>query len=196
MSSLRSIHSFADLLSYLADELDWPVDEYDLDELTFDYDADELGLKAEEAAKLKGGRIRQLRPLPGGQPWGIFFVEFENKTLPVVVLRRILSNLVTKKRANAAEAKRWAPADLLFVSAFGETNNPEIAFAHFYKDPDTSELPILRVLGWDGGDTPLKVAHVDHVLRSRLNWPEKPTDHAAWRSQWAGAFRHRFTSRF
>jgi uncharacterized protein YukE len=190
---LRSIHSFDELIAYLADELDWPVADHNLDELTFEYDADDLGLKEEEAAKLKGGRIRQLRPLPGGQPWGIFFVEFENKKLPVVVLRRILSNLVLKKRAssNASDAKRWAPSDLLFISAFGEEENPEIAFAHFHKDPETTELPVLRVLGWDGGDTPLKLGHVAGVLKSRLHWPEKTSDHAAWRGQWAGAFRHR-----
>lgn len=190
---LRSIHSFDDLLAYLADELDWPVADHNLDELTFEYDADDLGLKEEEAEKLKGGRIRQLRPLPGGQPWGIFFVEFENKKLPVVVLRRILSNLVLKKRAssNASDAKRWAPSDLLFISAFGEEENPEIAFAHFHKDPETTELPVLRVLGWDGGDTPLKLGHVAGVLKSRLHWPEKTSDHAAWRRQWSGAFRHR-----
>lgn len=54
---LRSIHNFDDLLAYLADELDWPVADHNLDELTFEYDADDLGLKEEEAAKLKGGRI-------------------------------------------------------------------------------------------------------------------------------------------
>ena len=47
------------------------------------------------------------------------------------------------------------------------------------------------MLGWDGGDTPLKLDHVAGVLKSRLHWPEKTSDHAAWRGQWAGAFRHR-----
>ena len=45
--------------------------------------------------------------------------------------------------------------------------NREIAFAHFHKDPDTTELPILRVLGWDGSDTPLKTKHVAEVLKNR-----------------------------
>jgi hypothetical protein len=45
-----------------------------------------------EAAKVRA--IYQLRPLSSGQPWGIFFIEFEKKTLPMVVLRRILSHLV------------------------------------------------------------------------------------------------------
>jgi hypothetical protein len=192
-TDLRSITDFDDLLAYLGDELDWPVEDYGLDELTFEYDADELGLKDEEAEKLKDGSIRQLRPMPGGQPFGIFFVEFGQAKLPVVVLRRILNALVIKKRnsANPADRQRWDAADLLFISAFGEDDDREIAFAHFHEDPDTSELPVLRVLGWDGADTTLKTQYVAETLKNRLHWPEDANDHEAWRTQWRGAFRHR-----
>lgn len=192
-ADLRTITDFSDLLAYLRDELHWPVEDYALDDLTFEYDADELGLKDEEAEKLKDGTIRQLRPLPGGQPFGIFFVEFGAAKLPVVVLRRILNALVIKKRnsANPADRQRWDAADILFISAFGESDDREIAFAHFHKDPDTTEIPILRVLGWDGSDTPLKTKHVAEVLKNRLHWPENPADQDSWRKQWRGAFRHR-----
>ena len=163
---------------------------YEFDDLTFEYTPDELGLEDEYAAKIK--RIHQLRPLVSGQPWGIFFVEFENKKLPIVVLRRILSHLVLKQRksANPADRARWNAGDLLFISAFAEegTLQREIAFAHFHQDP--GDQPTLRVLGWDGGDTPLKLEHVSQILKHRLSWPRNPTDHAAWRRQWAGAFRH------
>ena len=146
----------------------------------------ELGLKEEDAAK------RQDHPPVAalwlhGQPWGIFFVEFENKKLPVVVLRRILSHLVIKKRASAnkATAPAWHAEDLLFVTAFGEdsTDNREIAFAHFHQNP--GDLPTLHVLGWDGGDTPLKLANVDRVLHERLRWPDDESDTDAWRENWA-----------
>lgn len=99
---LQSIATFADLVRYLEDELDWPLHEYGFEELTFEYQPAELGLKEADAAKVKS--IHQLRPLQYGQPWGIFFVEFERKKLPVVVLRRILSHLVVKKRAAANRA--------------------------------------------------------------------------------------------
>lgn len=191
LNTLQSINNFDNLLTYLRDELDWPIDDYELDELVFDYDADELGLKDEEAEKLKGGKIRQLRPLAGGQPFGIFFVEFGKKTLPIVVLRRILSQLVIKQRANAAEAKRWDSSDLLFISAYGESDFREIAFAHFHKEPNSPELPILRVLGWDGADTPLKLDYVDSELKHRLNWPDDTSDQDAWREQWRAAFQHK-----
>lgn len=188
---LKTIQNFKDLIHYLEEKLDWPLQEYGFDELTFEYQPAELGLKDEEAAKVKN--IHQLRPLQGGQPWGIFFVEFENKKLPVVVLRRILSHLVIKKRASANKAKEaaWHAEDLMFITTFGEDNTAqrEIAFAHFHQFP--GDLPTLRVLGWDGGDTPLKLAHVDYELRQNLSWPDDPADRSLWREQWRKPFRHR-----
>lgn len=188
---LRSLKTFEDLTGYLEDELGWELQGYDFDQLTFEYQPSELGLKDEDAVKVR--RIHQLRPLEPGQPWGIFFVEFEKKKLPVVVLRRILSHLVIKKRADAnrAKAAAWQPDDLLFISAFGEQTaaEREIAFAHFHQE--SGDLPTLRVLGWDGGDTPLKLDYVAATLKSKLHWPDDPTNHAAWREQWSRAFRHR-----
>lgn len=187
---LRTIKTFADLIPRLEDELGWPLQGYEFEDLTFEYSAEEVGLKEEDAAKVKA--IHQLRPLRHGQPWGIFFVEFERKRMPVVVLRRILSHLVIKKRASAnrAQAAAWDLHDLLFISAFGDEASAqrEMAFAHFHQDD--GELPTLRVLGWDGGDTPLKLDHVAKTLARRLQWPDDPNDDDAWRTQWSGAFRH------
>ena len=188
---LRAIHNFDELVLYLEERLGWPLQEYGFDDLTFQYEPEELGLKDEDAAKVKA--IHQLRPLQHGQPWGIFFVEFEKKKLPVVVLRRILSHLVVKKRASANKANEaaWHAEDLLFVTAFGEEESAqrEIAFAHFHQSP--GDMPTLRVLGWDGGDTPLKLSHLDAVLQQRLQWPDDTADHAAWRQQWRAPFKHR-----
>ncbi|MCX6923993.1 MAG: DNA methyltransferase, partial [Verrucomicrobia bacterium] len=188
---LRNLRNFADLIRYLEDELGWPLQQYGFEQLTFSYDAAELGLREEDAAKVN--KIHQLRPLASGQPWGIFFVEFEKRRLPVVVLRRILSLLVIKKRASANKSDRaaWQPEDLLFISSFGDEapGHREIAFAHFHQE--SGDLPTLRVLGWDGSDTPLKLDHVDATLHDKLLWPTNAADQAAWRAQWTGAFRHR-----
>lgn len=188
---LRTILNFNDLIHYLEEKLDWPLRQYGFDELTFEYQPEELGLKEEDAAKVRA--IHQLRPLHHDQPWGIFFVEFENKKLPVVVLRRILSHLVIKKRASANRAGEaaWHSEDLMFITTFGEEGNAqrEIAFAHFHQS--AGDLPTLHVLGWDGGDTPLKLAHLNSDLQQHLRWPDNPADHRAWRQQWACPFRHR-----
>ncbi len=196
-TDLRSIRTFKELTRYLEDELDWPLGEYDFEELTFTYEPAELGLKAEDAVKVK--TIRQLRPFRTNQPWGVFFVEFEKKNLPIVVLRRILRHLVLKKRAsaNAADAKRWQSRDLLFISAWGDEARREMTFAHFVDHPEMG-LAELRVLGWDDDDTPLHMNQVAARLGEKLRWDEDlAADPEAWRAQWSSAFvlRHRHVIR-
>src|SRR6266481_9664932 len=101
--------------------------------------------------------VKQLRPLVTNQPWGIFFVNFEPKRLPVVVLRRVLRSLVLKKRqsANKAQQAAWKLHDLLFISSYGESDHRDITFAHFSEESEVGDLPTLRVLGWDDEDTAL-----------------------------------------
>jgi hypothetical protein len=190
-NDLRNIRRFDDLVEYLENELGWPLDGYGVEDLTYDFEPEELGLKRSEAAKIKS--IRQLRPLQDGQPWGIFFIEFDHKRLPIVVLRRILSHLVIKKRASANQAERpaWDAHDLLFISAFGpeEDDKREIGFAHFQQPAD--DLPTLRVLGWDGADTSLKLNRIHDTLKRQLHWPEQGEPLTHWRERWAGAFKHK-----
>lgn len=187
-NKLRRITSFTAFVDYLRDELEWPIEVEDADEIVFDYEPAELGIDPQHAVKINS--IRQIRPLVDGQPWGVFFIEFESKRLPVVVLRRILRALVPSSRSRQAERPVWNLQDLLFISAFGEEANHqrEIAFAHFHQQG--KELPTLRVLGWDGSDTPLKLEHVHQTLKQTLHWPNDPDDHDAWRETWATPFKH------
>lgn len=110
-----------------------------------------------------------------------------------MVLRRILSHLVIKKRASANQAERpaWNAHDLLFISAFGpeEDDKREIGFAHFQQPAD--DLPTLRVLGWDGADTGLKLNRIHDTLKRQLHWPEQGEPLTHWRERWAGAFKHK-----
>jgi len=192
---LRAIKTFPQLIAFLRDELDWPIDQgHDEDDLTFDW-SDDLGLKDEERVSIK--EIKQLRPLETGQPWGIFFVSFEKKQLPIVILRRILNALVLKKRtsANRAQQAAWKQRDLLFISAYGQENERQLTFAHFSEpasEIDASKAT-LRVLGWDDDDTSLKLDYVADMLKAKLTWPSDTTDINAWRQGWSQAFelRHR-----
>ena len=185
---LACIRSFPQLIVYLRDELDWPIVSDDFEELTFEYTPEELGIDAKNAAKIQ--KIWRLRQLVPGQPWGIFFVKFEPKRLPVVVLRRILGQVVLKKRtsANRPELKAWANDDLLFVSSYGENEERRIAFAHFSKPQDGLDLPSLKVLGWDNLDTPLHLDAVARELTDHLAWPDDEDDPDAWRERWRSAF--------
>lgn len=182
---LRQIKDYPALIEFLRDELKWELDAEDIDDLSFDYEPQELGLSDEVAVKINF--IKQLRPLKDNQPWGIFYIDFEPKKLPVVVLRRILQKLVIKKRitANTPESRVWQLHDLLFINAFGIEDDRAITFAHF-NQPDPDTLPTLKVVGWDGQDTPL---HLDRCLTELAYLRFDPElDADQWRDQWSRAF--------
>lgn len=189
---LGQIRSFPQLVNYLKEELDWPIcrdDFEDVDDLFYEFTPEELGIDAENAAKIES--IKRLRPLNTSQPWGIFFVKFEPRRLPVVALRRLLGAVAKKKRAssNSAERQAWAADDLLFVSNYGENEERRISFAHFTPGEQTTDLPTLKVLGWDGQDTALHLDQVANTLHRHLIWPEDVNELEAWRKQWRSAFR-------
>jgi hypothetical protein len=193
IKKLQSIDDFPDLVAYLRDELDWPIEEHDFDDLTFEYSALELGIDELNAAKIV--EIKRLRPLDAHQPWGIFFVSLEPKQLPVVALRRLLSKISLKKRASANKTDQaaWHHDDILFISNFGEENERQLSFAHFAVNEEKNDLPILKVLGWDNRDTKLKIDYVVEVLKDKLIWPKDVSDTESWRQQWREAFtlRHK-----
>ena len=195
---LRKVKNFKQLVVYLRDELDWPFYEFDEpEEISFDWSAEELGLDRKQAAAID--EIRQLRPPEGDWPWGIFYVKFEKKKLPVTVLRRALANVVRKKRETANRGARWNMEDLLFISGFGEGSHREISFARFQSPEDgRAGLPTLKVLAWDEADTELSLRHTAGQLKERLAWPDDDgEDVEAWRERWSSAFtrEHRETIR-
>ncbi len=187
-NSFRSIREFSELVNYLGDELDWPIETDNFEEMTFEYSAAELGLDEKTAPKFL--EIRRLRPLDKNQPWGIFFIRFDDNKLPVVALRRLLSKLVLNKRStsNSGDRASWHESDLLLISQTGSLGAKSISFAHFASNPEKTDLPILKVLGWDDDDTGLKIDYVIETLREKLIWPDNPTDSDAWRAQWRDAF--------
>lgn len=156
--------------------------------MTFEYTAEELGLDEKISPKFLD--IRRLRPLDPNQPWGIFFIAFDESKLPVVALRRLLSKLALTKRSisNKGERASWHANDLLLISQTGENDGRSISFAHFTSNPNKRDLPVLKVLGWDSDDTGLKIDYVTQMLREKLVWPDNSDDSEAWREQWRDAF--------
>lgn len=186
---LAKVNSFPRLVSLLRDKLEWPINEqYEFEDVIFEYEPHELGLKADETAKLR--EIHQLRPLVTGQPWGIFFLSFDDKTMSVTVLRRILRALVVKQRASGQNADRaaWEKEDLIFAANFGKSGERELAFVHFSDGASTGDLPVMKVLGWNARDTTLHNRHAAELLAKRLTWPDDQSDQSGWRGQWASAF--------
>ncbi|HDQ74204.1 MAG TPA: DNA methyltransferase, partial [Chloroflexi bacterium] len=188
---LRRLTHFEDLVAYLRDELDWPIEVEDADEITFDYDPAELGIAPQHAVKIE--TIKQIRPLVETQPWGVFYVQFESKRLPVVVLRRILRSLVPKSRQSDPDRPVWRMSDLLFISAQGEPGYRSISFAHFRRRENGD--PELRTFSWDARETHL--FYIKNLNLEALRWPDDEANVDAWRRQWRDAFtvEHRYTVR-
>lgn len=187
---LDRITTFPALIDYLREELDWPIQDFTFEDLTYEWDPSEFGLKLDEVAGAV--EIKQLRPI-AREPWGIFFLSLPHKKLPVTVLRRILGGLAVKKRAsaNAADRAAWDKEDLLFIAAQGAGDERSLAFAHFHEDKEHGDLPTLRVLGWDGGDTIRRLSDTNRTLKEKLHWRDRSEDDAHWRSRWNEAFREK-----
>lgn len=189
---LTQIKRFDQLIAYLRDEMGWPIarDSFDdVDDLFYEFSAEELGIDPKTSAKIL--EIKRLRPLSPKQPWGIFFVKFEPKKLPVIALRRILGQVALKRRssANSPDRTAWSADDLLFISNYGDGDARQISFAHFSKSDSSLDLPTLRVLGWNNLDTGLHLDAVAKELTENLTWPEEGGDLNQWRKSWSDAFK-------
>lgn len=191
-AELAKINSFPKLVDLLRNHLEWPIEEdYGFEDVVYEYEASELGLKPNEIAKIR--EIHQLRPLATSQPWGIFFISFEDKALSVTVLRRILKNLILKKRsgAQASDRQAWEKNDLIFAANFGNSGSRELAFVHFSDGTQSRDLPVMKVLGWNAKDTQLHNDYVGRTLAEKLRWPDDSKDISKWREEWSSAFELR-----
>jgi predicted helicase len=182
MDSIKTIKDFKSLAHFLAEELSWPIDpnNVDVDDLVFEYQPEDIGLSDEFAAKVQA--IKQIRPLEANQPWSIFWIDFENKKIPLTVLRRILNVFVTKKRGNTRNIATKQMEDIMFVSGHGEDKNRAITFAHFKRLDDVETI---REFYWDGHET--KFDHIASYLE-KLEWPTNTADVDGWRMKWKAAF--------
>ena len=188
IKKLRLVTTFAQLKKFLTSDLGWPLGDFAIEELTFDYDPLELGLDLEQAAKIKS--IKRLRALSIDQPWGIFFVEFEKKALSTSVLRRILGSVAVRKRSNkqVADHVAWAADDLMFISNFGTEGDRRLSFAHFATPMNPGQLPRLRVVTWDQSDAALHLDMVYRELITKLSWPREDETIDEWKLRWRSAF--------
>ena len=185
--ALRGIRTFMEVFRYLVDVRDWPlaaddIEDDDLDAVTYDWDADDLGIPAGALRDLR--ELRQMRPLTAGQPWGVFFLRFGGERLPKVQIRRLLRALVAKKRTSAAASRpTWRLADLLFVVFTGSGDSIEVHFVAFRgDDPQAAEL---RELSWQPAlDTRLVLELLAEERLPCLDWPADEEDVESWRNRW------------
>lgn len=183
--SIQLVDDLKSLLNYFTDKLNWQIDidSFDeIDDITYDFDANDIGLKEEEFAKILS--LRQLRPLVEDQPWGIFSIEFDSKRFEVTALRKILSGLVPKRR-NKGHAV-WDKHDLLFFCFWGEGLNRTIGIVHF--EDQESGLPQIKMISCAPKcESFEQISHFENNL-CKLHWPDNTNDFQKWERSWSYAF--------
>lgn len=185
--NIRSVKDLDSLISYLSENLGWNIDLNDfddIDDITYDFDADDLGLKEEAFARISS--LKQLRPLVDNQKWGIFLVDFDSRKFEVTALRKILSGLIPTRR-NSSEHAVWDKHNLLFLCTWGDHNHTTIGAAHF--EDSEKGLPQIKMISCEPGvedDTQIRV--FERRLE-KLKWPDNPEDQEKWESDWSSAFR-------
>ena len=176
-------------MAYFSEKLGWaidPDDYYDIDDITYDFEASDLGLKEEAFAKITS--LKQLRPLVDNQRWGIFFVNFESNRFEVSALRKILSGLIPARR-NSDHAV-WDKKDLLFLCTWGERNKVTIGAAHF--EDSEKGLPQIKMISCEPAVEDFTQINIFEQRLSKLAWPSDPADAEAWHDTWASAFTIRY----
>ena len=183
---IRTVKDMNGLIAYLAEKLEWKIDLddfEDIEDITYDFDAKDIGLKEEAFAKITS--LRQLPPLVDGQKWGIFCVEFDSKRFEITALRKILSGLIPKRR-NSAEHAVWKQKDLLFICFWGNDNERTIGLAHF-EDEDAG-LPQIKMISCCPAVEDFTQIGVFENRLKNLKWPANYLDHERWQSDWSSAF--------
>lgn len=181
LERLHAIETFPSLVAYLHDALDWPVESNELEQLTFDWNGSELCIAKEHEKQLRGGVIRQLRPMANSQPWGIFLIEFAADRVHRSALRQILRGLVPNRRRDP-HAPTWHHENLLFICATGDYGR--FTFAHFRGE--SPQKARLTTFGWERNSSYIRTLCEFNL--PALRWPEDPSDVDAWLKQWIAAF--------
>lgn len=185
-TDIRTVKDMNGLIAYLAEKLEWKIDLddfEDIEDISYDFDAEDIGLKEEAFAKIVS--LRQLPPLVDGQKWGIFCVEFDSKRFEVTALRKILSGLIPKRR-NSAEHAVWKQKDLLFICFWGNDNERTIGLAHF-EDVDFGLPQIKMISCCPAVEDFTQIAVFENRLKN-LKWPSNYLDHEIWQTDWSRAF--------
>ena len=186
MADIRNVRDMNGLITYFSENLGWSIDLDDFDDIediSYDFSAADIGLKEEAFARIAS--MRQLQPMTGDQKWGIFCIEFESSRFEVSAMRKILSGLIPRRR-NSPDHAVWMQQDLLFICNWGEGSNRTIGLAHF--EDKENGLPQIKMISCAPAlEDFTQIKRFEESLQ-QLSWPRDTSNIEAWRQQWSSAF--------
>ena len=181
----RAPRSREALLQLLFEGLDWPrPGGMEIEEIPLlPWTPQELHLDPTSVARLT--KIEQLPRLTASQPFGVFILSFDGGRLPVGAVRRVVNQLVRKKRARREQAKSlWDLEDLVFFCQAGE----EVDVLHVVAFRESERRPIMKVISWDSASTDSRIRLVATANLPALAWPSDEIDPTDWRDRWSSGF--------
>jgi predicted helicase len=182
--ALLGIRSMDDVLSFLHEELEWPVDIENMARATYSYSAEDLGVNPRVAQKVNS--IRQLKPAAPSQPWAIFLLDLADTGLSKKAVREVLKTLTSKRRATK-QPGLWGKDNLLFLVSNGAGESFEIHFLAFKEDYDGKSR--IYTIDWRPAQTTRQYSmRLRSELLPRLSWPKNPNDAKLWQEIWGDAF--------
>lgn len=128
--NIYDVKDFESILRYMAEKACWSIDfDYveDIEDITYGFDAEDIGLKDEEFYKIK--KMSMLRPLEENQNWGIFGIEFDSKHFEKSALKKILSGLIPRRKNK--DHIVWNKKNLIFFCFWGMGTERTVGIAHF-----------------------------------------------------------------
>ena len=186
MADIRNVRDMNGLIRYFSENLGWSIDLDDFDtieDISYDFEAADIGLKEEAFARIAS--MRQLQPMTSDQKWGIFCIEFESSRFEVSAMRKILSGLIPRRR-NSPDHAVWMQQDLLFICNWGEGSNRTIGLAHF--EDKENGLPQIKMISCAPAlEDFTQIRRFEESLQ-QLSWPRDTSNIEAWRQQWSSAF--------
>lgn len=183
---IRNVKNITNLITYFSQKLEWniDIDDFeDIDDISYDFDAEEIGLKEEAFAKIES--LKQLQPFVDGQKWGIFCVEFDSDRFEISALRKILSGLIPKRR-NATNHAVWNQQDLLFLCTWRSGSYRTIGIAHF--EDKSNGLPQIKMISCVPEMEDFTQIKIFEDRLSYLMWPKNSENMEEWREIWSSAF--------
>ncbi len=173
------------LIDFLREGLSWPLPDVTTlqsDDILIDWKPEELHLDPAKVAKLID--ISQLPPLTAKQNFGVFFLNFDGRNLPITAVRRLVHRLVSNKRGKGGGTHpTWALDDLIFFCVA----NGDQKVIHVVNFREKEGKRVLRVLSWSDKPTETRLDLLIRKAVPELSWtasdaPQLVTDRAGSRA--------------